>query len=126
MVNRTFSIPICWVLPVAAILVRDCVALPEPVAVAANASAAIATRAVTVAKYLRDMLSPLPRVRAARTRLQIRKTSLRMPRGPALLDEGAQAFLPLLTRAALGDAPLGSEPVGALEDKLLGMARGFG
>ena len=58
MVTRTFIIPICWVLPVAASFARDCAALPVPVAVAANASAAIATRAVTVAKNLRDIVPP--------------------------------------------------------------------
>src|SRR6266536_6189119 len=49
-----------------------------------------------------------------------------MPRRLALLDEGPQALLSLLARATLGDAPFGSEPVGALEDELLGLARGFG
>src|SRR6184192_2733931 len=49
-----------------------------------------------------------------------------MPRRVALLDEGPQALLSLLARATLGDAPFGSEPVGALEDELLGVAGSFG
>src|SRR5439155_12003004 len=49
-----------------------------------------------------------------------------MPRRVALLDEGPQALLSLLARTTLGDAPFGSEPVGALEDELLGVARSVG
>ena len=43
-----------------------------------------------------------------------------------LIPEGPQALLSLLARATLGDSALRGEPVGALEDELLGMARGFG
>jgi hypothetical protein len=88
MVTRTFSIPTCWVLPVAAILVGDWVVLPEPVAVAANASAATATRAITVAKYLRDIVPPFVGLRPGLPDRKYEKPVLQMPRGLALLDEG--------------------------------------
>src|SRR5919204_2602799 len=97
-VNRTVSVPICFV----SFVLCGCVEPLEVAVDAPRASMAVATIAAARARYLRDIVPPsvdwwikLKRYPEGRAQNPLSPT----PRGPTLLEEGEQALLPLLAGA---------------------------